>query len=166
VAKQTQNLATMSVDALLALRDRIGTVLTEKTAEIRKQLQRLDFGGGTSSGRKAAGGRPRKGAKIAPKYRDPDDPVNVWAGRGAVPRWMAAKLKAGAKREDFLIDASGAPRRKKRAAKAAKRPAKAAKRPTKLAKRKKAKVATPRRRKAQPAPQSAANNAGNTAATE
>jgi hypothetical protein len=79
---------------------------------------------------------------------------------------MAAKIKAGAKREDFLIGASGAQPRKKKVAKAAKRPAKASKRPTKVAKRRKAKVATPRRRKAQPAPQSAANNAGNTAATE
>jgi hypothetical protein len=45
VAKQTQSLATMSVDALLALRDKIGTVLNEKTAEIRKQLQRPGFRG-------------------------------------------------------------------------------------------------------------------------
>jgi DNA-binding protein H-NS len=161
-----RNLAAMSVDALLALRDRIGTVLNEKTAEIRKQIQRLDIGDRRSSGRKGAGGRPRKGGKIAPKYRDPDDPSNVWAGRGAVPRWMAAKIKAGAKREDFLIGSSEAPLRKKRGAKAAKRPVKAAKRPAKIAKRSKAKAAPPRRRKVQPAGQAAANNAANTAATE
>jgi hypothetical protein len=166
VAKRTQNLAAMSVDALLALRDNIGTALAEKTAEIRKQLQRLDFGGGTSSARRGAGGRPRKGGKIPPKYRDPDNPANVWAGRGAVPRWMAAKIKSGAKREDFLIDSSGVPKRKKRTVKAAKRPVKTAKRPAKVAKRKKAKIAAPRRRKAQPTPQPAAKNAGNTAATE
>jgi DNA-binding protein H-NS len=166
LAKHTQNLGVMSIDALLALRDTIGTVLAQKTAEIRKQLQRLDLGGRTSSGRKGTGGRPRTGAKIPPKYRDPDDPANVWAGRGAVPRWMAAKIKTGAKREDFLIGASGAPPRKKKRVKAAKRPAKAVKRPAKVAKRRKAKVASPTRRKSQPAPQSATNNAGNTAATE
>ena len=165
MAKRTQSLATMSVDALLALRDNIGAVLKQKTAEIRKQLQRLDFGGGMSSRTKGAGGRPRGGGKIPPKYRDPDDPANVWAGRGAVPRWMAAKIKAGAKREDFLIGASATPARKKKLTKEAKRPMKTAKRPTKVAKRKKAKVAAPRRRKVQSAPP-ANNGAGRAGATE
>ena len=41
---------------------------------------------------------------VAPKYRDPKNPGNTWAGRGRMPRWMSAATKGGrAKREDFLI---------------------------------------------------------------
>jgi DNA-binding protein H-NS len=47
-----------------------------------------------------------KGIKVAPKYRGPDG--ETWAGRGAMPRWMAAAIKEGKKREDFLIDKSAA----------------------------------------------------------
>ena len=98
------SLSTMSVDALLGLRDQIGAVLTQRSAELRRQLQRLDGNSWRGSGTSKAAAR--KGGKIPPKYRDPDDPSNVWAGRGARPRWMEAKIKAGAKQEDFLISAS------------------------------------------------------------
>jgi len=112
-------LASMSVDALLSLRDNIGRVLAERTAELRRQLQRLR--GGSSSS--LAGTRSRSGGKVAPKYRDPNNPQNTWAGRGAIPKWMAEKIDEGAKREDFLIGAPGT--RKRRSAKKTSRGAKA-----------------------------------------
>jgi H-NS histone C-terminal domain len=115
------SLASMSVDALLSLRDNIGRVLAERTGELRRQLQRM--GGGSSSS--LAGTRSRSGGKIAPKYRDPENPQNTWAGRGAIPRWMAEKIDEGAKREDFLIGAPGASTRKRRSAKKTSRRAKA-----------------------------------------
>jgi DNA-binding protein H-NS len=40
---------------------------------------------------------------IFPKYRDPDCHTNTWAGRGKPPRWMAERLAAGYKKEDFAI---------------------------------------------------------------
>ena len=43
-----------------------------------------------------------KGRKVAVKYRDRSS--NTWTGRGAQPRWMTAAIKAGAKRDDFLVD--------------------------------------------------------------
>ena len=45
----------------------------------------------------------RKGAKVAPKYRNPADPAQTWAGRGMPPKWLAAELARGRKLEDFLI---------------------------------------------------------------
>lgn len=39
-----------------------------------------------------------------PKYRDPEKPENMWAGRGKQPGWLKEKLEAGAKLEDFLVD--------------------------------------------------------------
>ena len=44
--KASSNLGTMSVDALLELRDKIGAVLSQRGTELRQQLQRLDVVGG------------------------------------------------------------------------------------------------------------------------
>ena len=107
-ARRRDNLASMSVAALLALRDNIGAVLSQRTAELQRQLQRLEITGRTATRAKGSGG------KIPPKYRDPDNPANTWAGRGAIPKWMAGKLKGGTTREDFLIGAAGASGRRKR----------------------------------------------------
>jgi len=49
----------------------------------------------------------RRGA-VAPKYRNPENPNETWAGRGLKPRWLAAALKSGHKIEEFLI--GGAPK--------------------------------------------------------
>ncbi len=95
------NLASLSVDALLKLRDDIGDVLGRKANELKQQLSRLGEQA-TGGGRKAKG--PRKGGKVAPKYRSPDG--ETWAGRGVRPRWLTAALKEGKKVEDFLIDKS------------------------------------------------------------
>jgi len=50
-------------------------------------------------------GRPAKakGGKVAPKYRNPRNPQETWAGRGRQPRWVVAALKKGQKLESFLI---------------------------------------------------------------
>ena len=57
--------------------------------------------------KKAAGTKAAKKGKktgvVAPKYRDPADANNQWTGRGKPPRWMAAYLAKGRKKEDFLI---------------------------------------------------------------
>ena len=102
-------LASMSVEALLQLRDDIGSVLSRKAGQLQTQLAALGDGGWTA---KKAVGRPRgskmKGRKVAPKYRNPKNRSETWAGRGAMPRWMAAEIKKGKKREDFAISKSAA----------------------------------------------------------
>lgn len=104
-------LTSMSVEALMKLRDDIGSVLSRKAAQLQSQLAALGDGGWITSGKKAVG-RPRaskmKGRKVAPKYRNPKNRSETWAGRGAMPRWMAAQIKAGKRREDFAIDRSAA----------------------------------------------------------
>ena len=68
--------------------------------------------GGASTGKaaapaaKAPARKARKGgstAKVAPKYRNPANPSETWAGRGKQPRWLSAYTNAGRKLEDFLI---------------------------------------------------------------
>ena len=41
--------------------------------------------------------------KVAPKYRNPANPKETWAGRGKQPKWLAAETSKGKKLEDFLI---------------------------------------------------------------
>src|SRR5262252_5086426 len=100
MANAHSKLQSMTVDALLKLREDIGTVLGYKRQELETQLQRLDGAAKRSSRRSL------KGAKVAPKYRGPNG--ETWAGRGAMPRWLAQAIKEGKKREDFLIDKSAA----------------------------------------------------------
>jgi DNA-binding protein H-NS len=103
------NLASMSIDALLKLREDLAKVLSRKAVELKGQLRRLD---GDSGYKRGDGGSRLKGRKIAVKYRDRS--VNTWAGRGAQPVWLREQLKAGAKLEDFAVDRSVASRAPKK----------------------------------------------------
>lgn len=46
----------------------------------------------------------RKGVKLKPKYRDPQNPELVWTGRGNRPRWVAAALERGLNIDDLRIE--------------------------------------------------------------
>src|SRR5262245_54299610 len=98
---RTPSLASMSVEALLKLRDNVGKVLSQKAVQLEQQLSKL--GGEVRSGRRSS----RKGQKVPVKYRDKEG--NTWAGRGAQPVWLREKLKAGAKlaRRLFCSEDSG-----------------------------------------------------------
>jgi DNA-binding protein H-NS len=96
MAKQSK-LASMSVEALLTMRDNINRILSSKAVELNRQISRLN--GINGHGAKAKGAR--KGMKVAPKYRGPGGVT--WAGRGARPRWLVAELKKGKKLQDFAI---------------------------------------------------------------
>jgi DNA-binding protein H-NS len=110
VARQSQNLASMSVDALLKLRDDIGRLLVQKADDLKQQLARLGSGSGEAPARGRRGRRKSlKGRKVPPKYRGPNG--ETWAGRGAKPGWMVEQLKACKKQEDFLIAKRGGGRK-------------------------------------------------------
>jgi DNA-binding protein H-NS len=101
-----KSLATMSIEALLELRDSISTTLSDRASDLQKQLSRMtgtDAGNGVKRGPKPKGSG-LKGRKVAAKYRSKKDPKLTWAGRGATPRWMRDEMKAGKlKKEAFLI---------------------------------------------------------------
>ena len=80
------NLGSMSVEALLNLRDEIGKVLSQKAVQLQNQLSRLGREIGNRIRR-----NPMKGRKVAIKYRDRAG--NTWTGRGAQPVWLREKLK-------------------------------------------------------------------------
>ena len=120
-------LKTMSVEKLQDLKSKveaaIHTRVIERRRELESELSKLaKYDGG---GRVAKMGRGGARGSVAPKYRNPENPSETWAGRGLAPRWLTAAIKGGKKREDFLI--AGAPK------------ASAAKQPKKTRKVKKAK---------------------------
>jgi DNA-binding protein H-NS len=98
-------LKTMSISKLMDLKQKIDVVLAAKVAEERRALQsRLSnlerVGSGSVPSRKS-GVR----GKVAPKYRNPENLSETWAGRGLNPRWLATALKTGKKLDDFSIAA-------------------------------------------------------------
>ena len=40
---------------------------------------------------------------VMPKYRNPKNRGETWAGRGSRPRWLVAQLRSGKKLDEFLI---------------------------------------------------------------
>ena len=129
-----KSLSALSLDALLKLRDDVTDMLGKQATAMQQQLAQLT-GVGVGNGRKR-GPKPRvsklKGRKATVKYRDKEG--NKWSGRGAQPRWMTAAIKAGAKRDDFLVGAKKA-RPATKATKKATKKAKPARRKTKSARR-------------------------------
>ena len=103
---RTPSLSSMSVEALLRLRDDVGKVLSQKAVQLEEQLSKL--GGEVGSGRLARRSG-MKGRKVPIKYRDKEG--NTWAGRGAQPVWLREKLKAGAKLEDFAVQKTAGSRK-------------------------------------------------------
>ena len=105
--------ASLSIDALVKMRDEIGAILRQRANALTKELQAIgddykDVGRIALYGRKSLAGR-----KVAAKYRHPKS-GETWAGRGAQPRWLTAEMKAGKKPDDFLINKQTKNTRKKR----------------------------------------------------
>jgi len=56
---------------------------------------------------KAKGKAAGTGRKIAPKYRNPNNPAEVWTGRGVSPKWVRDLLAQGMTKEQLLIPPGG-----------------------------------------------------------
>lgn len=44
-----------------------------------------------------------KGSKLKPKYRNPANRTETWAGRGLKPKWLVGLMSKGKKLEDFAV---------------------------------------------------------------
>ena len=42
-------------------------------------------------------------SKVAPKYRNPANPMQTWSGRGRQPIWLRDLVADGANADDFKI---------------------------------------------------------------
>jgi DNA-binding protein H-NS len=100
---KNHDLESMSVDELWTLHESVVEELSKKIASERaklesrlRQLQSVDGTGVLKRER-------RPYPKVAPKYRNPQNRAETWAGRGKQPRWLATALRSGRKLDDFLI---------------------------------------------------------------
>jgi len=100
------DLESMSVDGLWSLRALVISVLTRKIsaekAKLDRQLRQLDQGAAPNNFKKVADAT-RPYPQVFPKYSNPAEPSETWAGRGKQPRWLTAQLRAGKKLDDFRI---------------------------------------------------------------
>lgn len=96
--------ASMTVDALLKVRDEVSEILSSRASDLQKQLAKL-AGSEKKRGRPVGAGRKtRKGKKVAAQFRSKKDPKLVWSGRGGTPRWMKEEMKGTKlRKESFRI---------------------------------------------------------------
>jgi DNA-binding protein H-NS len=102
-----RELKSMSADELWSLHELISAKLAGKImAETARLDQRLRELGRVASSRSASTKSParRPYPQVFPKYRNPAEPSETWAGRGKTPRWLTAQLESGKQIDDFRID--------------------------------------------------------------
>ena len=102
---KASHLSKKSLDELWVLHEQITALLSSKIlkekAQLEKRLSELRLQ--TVATLDAPANRPYP--PVLPKFRNPDQPSETWAGRGKQPRWLVAALKKGKHLEDFKIAA-------------------------------------------------------------
>ena len=101
-------LKSLAVDELWELHEAVAAELTHKMAaerdKLEQRLQKLIAVERQGLGATSKLPRARRPyPKVLPKYRNPKNRQETWAGRGKQPRWVTAQLKTGKKLDDFLI---------------------------------------------------------------
>jgi DNA-binding protein H-NS len=97
------NLKSMSVDELWNLHESLVAELGHKMAAERATLENRLRQLGSAVGDGGLTRRRRPYPKVLPKYRNPKNHGETWAGRGKQPRWLTAQIRSGKKLNDFLI---------------------------------------------------------------
>lgn len=120
-------LSAKELDALINQAKKRKSTLNKRRpiAAVRKKLTDLakaegytiaELFGGASATRSGGAAKPTASApkarkttkgyklgKVEPKYRNPANASETWAGRGKPPRWLAVYLDQGRRIEEFLI---------------------------------------------------------------
>ncbi len=116
------NLENKSIEELKVLRTEIDRLIAFKLenqkSEVLKKLQTMASEAGYSLSELIAESTTRRRrniettsksedgrAKVAPKYRNPNNPTETWTGRGKQPRWFATALAQGLSEKALLIQA-------------------------------------------------------------
>ncbi len=101
------DLSSLSVDELMELYETIRSLLTGKIQDEKRKLeeQLAELNRNADEDFKTDEPKSKRNyPAVLPKFRNPSDPSQTWAGRGKQPRWLVSELKAGKKAEDFRID--------------------------------------------------------------
>ena len=95
------SLESMSADQLWELYELVVAELGRKIAAERSLLEHRLRRLGVADSEVRRERRPYP--KVFPKYRNPKNQNETWAGRGKQPRWLTHQLRSGKKLTDFLI---------------------------------------------------------------
>src|SRR5712664_4091642 len=103
---KSPDLKSMSVNELWSLHELVASVLARKIsaekAQLDQRLRQLDLGNAPDNVKRMGHAR-RPYPQVFPKYRNPAQPSETWAGRGKQPRWLTAQLRSGKQLDDFRI---------------------------------------------------------------
>jgi DNA-binding protein H-NS len=111
---KTIQLDDMSTDALWDLYADVRKVLTVKTTDQQRDIERRlrDLRHADAPSLVPSGEREqlavttkakRPYPKVLPNYRNSANPSETWSGRGNKPRWLSAQIASGKKLEEFRI---------------------------------------------------------------
>ena len=95
------NFATMSADELWEIYQEISKLLEAKMLAEKEVLERRLVSLHPAETDHPKARRPYP--PVVPKFANPDEPSQVWAGRGKRPRWVTEKLAAGLALENLSI---------------------------------------------------------------
>lgn len=96
-----KDLSKLSLAELRTLQTEVSEALKSRhhldVSKAREQILHIAQSAGMSVKDLLASKPPKhaKTASVAAKYRNPDDPSQLWSGRGKHPRWVKAWLDAG-----------------------------------------------------------------------
>jgi DNA-binding protein H-NS len=92
----------LSLNELWSLREQVDAILAQKISaekiKLNRKLRQL------SMARADRSRRPYP--PVRPKYVNPAEPSQTWAGRGRLPHWAEAQLRSGKQLDDFRIPPS------------------------------------------------------------
>jgi DNA-binding protein H-NS len=100
----------LSTEELWVLHQKVTTTLKAKIIAEKKVLEdRLSQLNGRFRVEQASKTPERRSyPTVFPKFRNPEQPSETWAGRGKKPRWLTAQLKSGKQIDDFRIESATA----------------------------------------------------------
>jgi DNA-binding protein H-NS len=98
-------LGQLGVDSLWKLYGEISHILAVKiTAEkeiLEDRLNRLQAKSSAKPEARTSARRPYP--RVLPKFQNPNNLSETWAGRGKQPRWLTAQLRSGRRVDEFRI---------------------------------------------------------------
>jgi DNA-binding protein H-NS len=99
------DLEIMSIEELKVLQQKMAATLKAKISAEKKVLEdRLSQLNGRFRVEQTTETPERRSyPTVFPKFRNPEQPSETWAGRGKKPRWLTAQLKSGKQVDDFRI---------------------------------------------------------------
>src|SRR5205823_3754194 len=99
------NIEILSTEELWVLHEKVAATLKAKIIAEKKVLEdRLSQLNGRFRVEQISETPERRSyPTVFPKFRNPEQPSETWAGRGKKPRWLTAQLKSGKQIDDFRI---------------------------------------------------------------